>query len=184
MATDDSSPSQIRVMTALVILGTFLAGAALGAGLIYWVMPFRPPLPPPPIFHMLDELGLSAEQQKQAWEISERHQPKLHAIMRETFPKIRGVQEQMEQEIRAVLSPEQQKKLDELKARRPMRGPIGPGGPGMGFPRHGPDGFPPGMEGPPGPPGPPGPLGPPGPPGPPSPAGAPPPHHQPAPDHP
>jgi hypothetical protein len=181
MASDETSPSQIRVMTALVILGTFLAGAALGAGLLYWLSPGRPQPPPPPIFHMLGELNLSADQQSQSQKISERYQPKLQAIMRETFPKMRAVHAQMEEELRALLSADQRQKLDALKARRPPHDGHGP--PGMGFPRPGDprDPFDPhGPHGPPGSPGfgPPG-FGPPGPPpGPPPPPFAPPPENR------
>lgn len=126
MATDDSSPSRIRAVTALVIIGTFLLGTAVGAGLYHWRTPGRPPLPPAPVFHMLAELGLSASQQQRAQEIRERHEPELKAIFLESFPKMRAVHAKMEEELRAILTPEQQKKLDELTKLRPFRMGLGP----------------------------------------------------------
>jgi len=128
MASSETLPRQIRVMTALVILGTFLAGAIVGAGVYYLATP-RPP-PPPPMPLPLGELGLTPEQDASARAIAERHRGELEAILRETFPKARAVTEQMEKELRALLTPSQQKRLDELKAaRRPPPGPRPPGPP-------------------------------------------------------
>lgn len=144
MATNDSSLNQIRAMTALVIIGTFLFGAAVGAGLLYWLTPGPLPPPPPPVFHMLGELGLSTQQQQQAQDIRDRHEPKLRAIFLENFPKLRAAHNQMEEELRTILTPEQRQKLDELKTRRPFRGGFGPPPPGMGPPGAGlPPPFPP-----------------------------------------
>lgn len=149
MAGNDSSLNQIRAMTALIILGTFLFGAAVGAGLLYWLTPRPPPPPPSPVFHMLGELGLSAEQHQRAREIRDRHEPQLRAIFLESFPKMRAAHNQMEEELRTILTAEQRQRLDELKKRRPFRGGFGPPPQrGMGFPGEGPPLFPP----PPGPP--------------------------------
>ncbi len=137
MTPDERTPFEIRIKTALVVLGIFLAGAAAGAGLYRWTgprFPHRPPLMGVP-FH---ELGLSADQEVKARAIGERHRHEMDAILRSTFPQVRAIHEQMEQELRETLTDEQHKKLDELKARRP---PLPPGGP---HPRH------PGMGGPPG----------------------------------
>ena len=162
------SPLRIRVMTALVIVGTFVAGAVAGAGVCRWMTPRAGP-PPPPMHLPLRELGLSPEQEQQARAIADRHREELESILRGTYPKVRAVNDKIEAELREILTPEQQKKLDEVKERRPPpRGPGGPGfggpggpGPGPGGPRPGPrprpegpphhEGPPPG-EGPPPPP--------------------------------
>jgi Spy/CpxP family protein refolding chaperone len=121
----------IRVVTALVILGTFLLGALAGAGLYHWLRP-RPP-PPPPMGLPFRELQLTDEQQAQVDTITERHRDALETIMRDTYPKVRAVNEEVEREVRAILTPEQQRRLDEIKARRPLpRG--GPPPPGEPFP--------------------------------------------------
>lgn len=139
MATDDASQSRIRALTALVLVGTFLLGSAVGSGLLFWLTPRRPQPPPAPIFHMLAELGLNAAQQQQAQALRERHEPKLHAILIESMPKLRAVHDQMEADLRAILTPEQRQKLDEIERRRPFRGAvvppprIGPGEPDAGL---------------------------------------------------
>lgn len=72
--------------------------------------------------------------------ILERHRPDLEAILRETFPRVRAISELTEREVRAILTPEQQRQLDQLKARRR---PPPPGPPPSGVELPGPPGFPP-----------------------------------------
>jgi len=160
----ERSPRQIRVLTALLLFGTFVLGAVAGAGLSHWNR-FPPPpqrhapfLPGPP-----GALGLTSDQEAKAREITERYRPELEAVWREGFPKVRAINEKMEKELREVLTPEQQKILDEMKAHRPPLpprgpmppgGPLGPGGPPPGEPGMAPPGGPPGGGPPPWPPGP------------------------------
>jgi hypothetical protein len=66
----------------------------------------------------LRELNLSPEQEQKAQAIFERHRVDLEAIMRESLPRARARTEQMEQELRAVLTEGQSKQLDELRKRR------------------------------------------------------------------
>ncbi len=171
MATIERSPREIRLVTALVVLGTFLLGVAAGVGLTRASAPPRPPRPPAPFLPgPPGALHLSPEQETKAREITERYRPKLEAVWRESVPKLQALNEQMEEELRELLSPEQRKQLDEMKAHRPPP----PGGPPMGGP---PMGGPP-MGGP--PPAPPpgaagfGPQPPPPPPGGPPPSAPPP----------
>jgi len=146
MAQTETQPRTVRLMTVLVLVATFVAGAAAGAGLAR--LAFRCHAPPPP--HMLapehfEELGLSPDQRQKAHQIAQRYRPELEAILRETFPKVRAINERMEQELREQLTPEQRTKLDEMKARRP---PMPPGPhPHRGPPHgpHGPLGMPPGL---------------------------------------
>jgi len=127
MATDDVPPRRVRALTALVLLGTFLAGVALGAGLYRWLVPSLP-IPPAPIFYMLGELDLNPQQQAQAQKIIERHEPKLRAILLEGIPKLRAVHIEMTQELRTILTSAQRQKLDELERRRLPPGGFGPPG--------------------------------------------------------
>lgn len=117
------SPMQIRLATAAVILGTFLGGALLGAGTYHWVAP--PRFRHAPFHHPglpLDELGLSSDQEGKAQAIGTRHRAEIETIMRDTFPRVRAINEKMEKELREILTVEQQKKLDAIKARRlPLR---------------------------------------------------------------
>jgi hypothetical protein len=136
-----SSPRKIRLLTALLLVATFAAGTVTGAGICRFLGP--PPPPPPPGFvGPLAELGLTAGQQIQARGIQERHRHELDAIIRETFPRVRAIIDQMRREVREILTPAQRARLDEIEARQPPPPPPGapPGPPG-------PPGFlpPPGM---------------------------------------
>jgi Spy/CpxP family protein refolding chaperone len=167
--TPPRTPRQIRVLTALLLFGTFLLGAVAGAGLLQWNRmppPHRgrpvPFLPGPP-----GALNLTPAQETKAREITERYRPELEAVLRENFPKVKAINDKMERELREILTPEQRKVLDEMKAHRPPLPPGGmpggmmpPGGPPPGPPL-GEPGSPPGGGPPPWPPG----LMPPPPPG-------------------
>ena len=148
----EPSPRSVRLLTALLLVGTFALGSVTGVALTLWVRsddhhhgPHRGPPPGGPL--PLDELGLSSEQRQRADAVFERHRPELDAILEEGFPKVRRVNDQIESEIREILTPEQRARLDEWQARRPppRHGPHGPGGPfppppgGFGGPP--PDGF-------------------------------------------
>jgi Spy/CpxP family protein refolding chaperone len=117
-------------------------GLVAGLGMARWIpgvheRPLRPmegrgPHGLPPFLH---ELDLTDKQEQDARAIFEKHRPELDAILRESFPRVRAVNDRIDAEIRALLTPEQQKKFDELRARRPRHGPGRPGeGPGPGEP--------------------------------------------------
>jgi Spy/CpxP family protein refolding chaperone len=128
-------------MTALVIVGTFMAGAVAGAGVYHWVGPHHahPPHGPGGPF---GDLHLNADQQTKFDSIMDAHRPELEAVLRETFPKVRAVHEKIDREVRAILTPEQQQRFDRWKADHPDTGrPPMPGGPHE--PGFGPHHFPP-----------------------------------------
>ena len=134
MQPADASPVRLHLASGLVVLAIFLAGALSGAGLYRALaQPGRPPPPPregppprgaPP---WLRELDLTAEQETQARAILDKHRPALEAILHQQFPRVRAIEDQVQSELRALLSPAQQKRLDEIRARRP--GPLRPDGP-------------------------------------------------------
>jgi Spy/CpxP family protein refolding chaperone len=134
MAHGEKSPQTIRLVTALLLLATFAAGTVTGAGLCRWAGTGQLPLMPRPLPMMgplpLQDLELSAQQRQQAHEILQRHHPELQAILHENYPRVRKVNQEIEREIREILTPEQRAKLDQLKARFP--GP--PSVPGEGWP--------------------------------------------------
>jgi hypothetical protein len=158
----DPSPRRLHLWTVLVLVAVFAAGAATGAGLARAFRPHGPgpagPRPPgdglPPF---VAELGLSPDQLARARDIAERHRSEIEAVVQEAFPRVRAVQDQVDQEIRAILTPEQAKRFDELRSRRPpLRGPGGRGDRPPGPPGLDPRGPPPGPPGdfpPPPPPG-------------------------------
>jgi hypothetical protein len=133
-SSEPSAPRSIRLLTALLLVATFASGTITGAALTLWVRHEHhgPPGPPPFGALPIDELGLSPEQRADA--IFERHRPELDAILQEGFPKVRKVNDQIESEIREILTPEQRTRLDELKARRPPPRHHRRGGPGGPFP--------------------------------------------------
>jgi hypothetical protein len=128
--SNDAPVWRIHVLSGLLLLGTFLAGGAAGIGLAYALGGHgrpRPPEGPPPLPRQFQELGLSPAQQREAEAIFARHRPELDAVLQESYPRVRAVNERMESELRAILTPEQAKRLDTLKARRPPPPPHGPG---------------------------------------------------------
>lgn len=121
------SPRKLRLLTAGVLLCTFAMGAVTGGGIWHWAVA--------PRLHPLDEelqrgpwslrlLDLSGEQRARVHDIFERHRPRLDAILRETFPLVRNVHDEIDREIRELLTPEQRAEFDRSKARHHF-GPHG-----------------------------------------------------------
>lgn len=149
----------MRLRAVALLAGMFVVGVVTGTGLLRAMgppppRPGGPPGQPPPGMELYARLGLSPDQMEKAHAVLERHRPELEAIVRDTMPRVRGVQDAVDREVRAFLTPEQAARLEALKRELPPPG-LGappPGAPGL--PPHGPP--PPGMP-PPGalPPGPP-----------------------------
>jgi len=161
------SVGKLRVRALALLAAVFVAGVLAGFGLARALRP-RHHLPPP--LAMFDQLDLTPEQHQKVDGIFQLHRPELETILGESRPKVRAIQATIEREVRAVLTAEQQSRLDVLEAEMRRHGPEGHGHalpPGVEPPPPGAGGPPPpGAGGPP----PPGAGGPP-PPG----AGAPPP---------
>lgn len=128
---------RVRLLSGLVLIATFVAGMLVGDGVHLWLRPHRHP--PPPMRLPLAELDLSAEQMARAHAIIDGHRAELEVILRGTFPRVREVHARIEAEVRAMLTPAQRDRLDELEASRPplralpMGGPLPMGGaPPMG----------------------------------------------------
>jgi Spy/CpxP family protein refolding chaperone len=126
MASSESSPRMVRLTTALLLVATFAAGSLTGAGMCRVLTSRRPPTPPP-MMAPFEEVGLSPVQQTRTEEIFEKDRGEFESVFRETFPKMRAINDQIEREVREVLTPDQRIKLDQLKARRPL--PPLPGSP-------------------------------------------------------
>ena len=105
----------------------------------------RGPVP----FH---ELGLSLDQHGKVDAILEAHRPDLDAVLDDTYHRIRAINEEIEKEVLPVLTKEQRKRFEEIKAKRPKKPPRPMRPPGLLEPRMDPPGPPPPPPGPPPPP--------------------------------
>jgi Spy/CpxP family protein refolding chaperone len=131
-----SSSTKVRLLTAALFVATFAAGTAFGAGLFVVARPFsevgpgrghgppgpggpgpfggRPPFPLP-----LGELELTPAQEAETHRIFEKHRPELDAILKESYPRVRAINERIEADVRKILTAEQIRKLDEMPRHRP-----------------------------------------------------------------
>jgi hypothetical protein len=122
----NESPARIRLATAGVVIGVFLAGALVGAGVERWSRSRAElsELPSPRgfgVFLPLESLELTPEQQGKVDAILERHQQELETILRASYPRAKAVGDRLDAEIQAVLTPEQRRKFAALKRRPPRR---------------------------------------------------------------
>jgi Spy/CpxP family protein refolding chaperone len=132
-------PRRLRLFTIAVLAATFALGAIAGGGVYRWVVADRllpaDDLPRGP--WPLHQLDLSDDQRARVHDIFERHRPELDALLRESFPQVRSIHEQIDSEIRDVLTPEQRARFDRIKESRPFPPPGLPPPPGQG-PHRGP----------------------------------------------
>jgi Spy/CpxP family protein refolding chaperone len=111
-------------LRALALLATvFAAGLLAGVGLGRLQRP-RHHRPPP--MAMFDELDLTPDQRQKVEAAFQRHRGELDAILGETRPRVHAVQRTIEAEVKAVLTPEQLRKLETLESE--MRRPPSEGG--------------------------------------------------------
>jgi Spy/CpxP family protein refolding chaperone len=127
-------PRRLRLLTAGVLAATFALGAIAGGGIYRWTIADRllpaDDLPRGP--WPLHQLDLSDEQRARVRDIFERHRPKLDALLRESFPQVRAIHEQIDSGIRDVLTPEQRAEFDHMKENRRFPPPGLPPPPGQG----------------------------------------------------
>jgi hypothetical protein len=114
-----------RGLALVLLLFIFAAGLGVGWGLARWNDAPRvgqttsgPREFGPRRYH---RLGLSPEQQRAVNAIYEKHRDTLDAILDETTPRVRAVHDQIEQEIRALLTPAQMERLERQDQRRQTR---------------------------------------------------------------
>lgn len=67
------------------------------------------------------ELGLTSDQKKQITAIFEAQHPRMIAIHEEMRPKFESIKQKTQEDIRKVLTPEQQPKFDALNAKWEQR---------------------------------------------------------------
>src|SRR5436305_3874858 len=68
-----------------------------------------------PLAHVTEALKLTPDQQAKVQPIIDQAQPQLVAIHREAMQKAKGVIDNAMSQIRPILTPEQQKKADDLR---------------------------------------------------------------------
>src|SRR3954467_8673598 len=68
-----------------------------------------------PLEHLTKSLNLTADQQAKVQPIIDQAKPQLIAIHREAMQKAKGVVDNAMSQIRPILTPEQQKKADEIR---------------------------------------------------------------------
>ncbi len=88
---------------------------------------------------MFQQLELTQEQQERIAVIMENGRPRTDAVMNEMLPRLRAVTDSVQQEVSAVLTPQQRVAWDSLMTQMHMRHkPMVPGmrgrGPGPGGP--------------------------------------------------
>ncbi len=105
-----------------LLLMLYGLGIATGIGLsrIGKSAPARPQPPPHPIRgpHFYAALGLDPAQKKGVEAVFEKYHPELAAVLDETYPRVRAIQERMDEEIAGLLRPDQKARLEELRQRR------------------------------------------------------------------
>jgi hypothetical protein len=117
------SESWLRLMSGLVLVGIFAAGALFGAGLMRATA--QPPPPPRtgPIEAIKQHLALDAQQIAALDRIASAHREELDVIGRETQERVRRVLFAIEDELVPALRPEQVTQLHEWRKTR--RAPPG-----------------------------------------------------------
>jgi Spy/CpxP family protein refolding chaperone len=132
----------LLLLTVVLVIGV-LAGIAMDRAFLDDRFPRPPRRHGPPGQHLppeFSEMNLTAAQSRQIQAILDRNRPRTDAVLEQFVPRLRAVTDSVRTEIRAVLTPEQQKAFD----RQPPFLIGGQGGPRFGDgDRRGPGGPPP-----------------------------------------
>lgn len=112
-----------RLIAALVLVGVFLLGALTGAGVtraltiraVHKMMHGSEAPEARVMVWVLDrKLGLSKEQRAAVETVVRRHHPEIVAARRKIAPEVLAIRKTQRDEIRALLTPEQQPRFDAL----------------------------------------------------------------------
>jgi Spy/CpxP family protein refolding chaperone len=149
------SLGRVRLQGIALLVVALSVGVLAGMALERVRSSHRAPPGPPPSGPQqaglppdLAQLDLTADQRAQIHQIFDRARPVTDSILAEMLPRLRMAEDSTRAQIRAVLTPEQQRRYDELRQREPRRD-LGPGegrpGPGTRPPGsgHGPPPGPP-----------------------------------------
>jgi Spy/CpxP family protein refolding chaperone len=105
---------------AVLLLATFVLGAAAGAGLMAYAS--RTPPPPPAqgraawyLHHLTRNLDLTAVQQDSVKAVLDRYTPAMDSLMSEIRPRLDTVRTAMRAEITRFLDPRQQKEYEAMR---------------------------------------------------------------------
>ena len=158
-------PTRSRTRIAFYGATLLLCGTIIGAGIMATVLwerlqhSVRDPkrMPERIVDDMREGLALSEDQADQIEAIIERHRDEFEAIRSEMEPRIQGHMDQVNAEIKQVLTPQQREEWERrfVKERHRWSGPPGAWGPHdriHGRPPGGPHSGPPGDQAPPPPP--------------------------------
>jgi Spy/CpxP family protein refolding chaperone len=111
---------KLGLASVLIFVAGAMTGAFCGIHLIHRHMMLGPPhsgdVGDRMREHFRRSLGLTAEQEKKISPILDATSAKLESIRVETAERVRTVMEQSKKEVAPLLSPEQQKKLDNLES--------------------------------------------------------------------
>lgn len=106
-----------KATAALVLALVFGAGALVGVSAARFV---GAPKPPPEPLPGLDGLDLSPAQRARARAVIDAHRPELEAVLVDVEPRLKPIRDKVETELRRdVLTPEQGRRLDEIKRASP-----------------------------------------------------------------
>lgn len=125
-----------RTRAAVLLGAMFVLGLVVGlfGGRLLHRGPFGPRPAPPTPAAMADRLGrrldLRPEQRDSVRAILERHRPSLDSLWGEFRPRVRAMEDTVQQEIAAQLDPGQREKFTKLRRRfermRPAPSGVGP----------------------------------------------------------
>ncbi|HEX9633383.1 MAG TPA: hypothetical protein VGA02_13060 [Gemmatimonadales bacterium] len=126
-------------LQGIALLGIAFVVGALGGMAAERVRAARAPRPPMDAMRMraglppgFDELRLTPDQQERIQAIFRASRPRTDSVLRASLPRLHAIQDSARAQIRAVLTPSQQRQFDAMETRSP-RGRRGPRG-GPGFP--------------------------------------------------
>jgi len=127
-----SSTSRARLIGIVVLLIVFAAGIAVGLAADRLTSERRMiKVVAPDMSSILDKLDLTTKQRSQARAIVERRAPSTETMMRELGEHLRLISDSLDRELRTVLTPIQQARLDSLRSGQRLllkRKAVGSGG--------------------------------------------------------